>query len=135
MRLFSYKMTHDTGFAPNPFHGAMTLATCKPGMRRTKGIGDWIAGFSSKTLARNAAASPYGVTIASDALIYVGRVSNMMSISDYFLDSRFEKKKPNQSGDEISKVGDNIYGSSSSGVELSSLLWRYSGIFECEGYE
>ena len=29
MRLFAYKMTHDTGFAPNPFWGYLTLATCK----------------------------------------------------------------------------------------------------------
>nr|WP_269667332.1 hypothetical protein [Polaromonas naphthalenivorans] len=28
-------MTHDSGFAPNPFHGTLTLATCKPGIRRT----------------------------------------------------------------------------------------------------
>ncbi|WP_198140678.1 Nmad2 family putative nucleotide modification protein [Polaromonas naphthalenivorans] len=30
-----YLMTHDSGFAPNPFHGTLTLATCKPGIRRT----------------------------------------------------------------------------------------------------
>lgn len=29
IRLFSYKQTDDTGFAPNPFHGVCTLATCK----------------------------------------------------------------------------------------------------------
>ena len=28
MRLFTYKMTHDTGFAPNPFWGFLTLTTC-----------------------------------------------------------------------------------------------------------
>ena len=27
-------MTHDTGFAPNPFFDVLTLATCKPGIRR-----------------------------------------------------------------------------------------------------
>ncbi|MGE3595803.1 MAG: hypothetical protein AB7N70_09645 [Dehalococcoidia bacterium] len=42
----SYKMTHDTGFAPNPFWGCLTLATCKPGIRQTRGPGDWIAGFT-----------------------------------------------------------------------------------------
>lgn len=41
MRLFAYKMTHDTGFAPNPFWGYLTLATCKPKIREKKrrGIG------------------------------------------------------------------------------------------------
>ena len=50
IRLFSYKMTHDTGFAPNPFGGFMTLATCKPKIRECKKIGDWIAGFTSGQL-------------------------------------------------------------------------------------
>ena len=27
MRLFAYKMTHDTGFAPNPFWGYLTLVS------------------------------------------------------------------------------------------------------------
>ena len=27
MRLFSYKMTNDSGFAPNPFGHTLTLAT------------------------------------------------------------------------------------------------------------
>jgi len=45
--LFCYKQTHDTGFAPNPFHGHCPLTTCKAGMRRSKCVGDWIAGFTS----------------------------------------------------------------------------------------
>jgi hypothetical protein len=36
VRLFTYKMTHDSGFAPNPFYDILTLATCKPGIRKTK---------------------------------------------------------------------------------------------------
>jgi hypothetical protein len=35
VRLFSCKMTNDSGFAPNPFFGALTMATCKPGMRKS----------------------------------------------------------------------------------------------------
>ena len=30
VRLFACKMTRDTGFAPNPFWGYLTLATRKP---------------------------------------------------------------------------------------------------------
>ena len=51
MRLFSYKMTHDSGFAPNPFGRTLTLATCKPQIRLHKSVDDWIAGFTSRTLA------------------------------------------------------------------------------------
>lgn len=47
-RLYSYTITHDTGFAPNPFWGWCTLATCKPQIRRTAQVGDWIAGLSPK---------------------------------------------------------------------------------------
>ena len=40
MRLFSYKMTSDTGFAPNPFGRRVTLATCKPMIRQSTHEGD-----------------------------------------------------------------------------------------------
>jgi Nucleotide modification associated domain 2 len=53
MRLFSYKMTNDSGFAPNPFWGRLTLATCKPEIRKAKRVGDWIAGFTSRELCRD----------------------------------------------------------------------------------
>ena len=43
-KLYSYKMRHDTRFAPNPLFGVLTLATCKPSMRRNMQIGNWIAG-------------------------------------------------------------------------------------------
>ena len=55
-KIRAYKMTHATGFAPNPFDGCMTLACCKP-MIRKKGIvnvGDWIVGVGSKTMEANA---------------------------------------------------------------------------------
>lgn len=66
MRLFSYKMTHDTGFAPNPFGHTLTLATCKPQIRRSKKQGDWIAGFTSKALT--------GDRVGEERLIYLMQV-------------------------------------------------------------
>lgn len=38
--LYAYAITRDLGFAPNPFHGFCTLATCKPGIRKTAKVGD-----------------------------------------------------------------------------------------------
>ena len=35
MEIFSYVITHDSGFAPNPFGGFLTLATCKPKIRKS----------------------------------------------------------------------------------------------------
>ncbi len=103
MRLFSYKMTHDSGFAPNPFHGVLTLATCKPGIRRTKKPGDWVAGFSSKTL-RNLARKEE-VNIDQDALLWLGRVTEVVPLNRYFHDRRFRLKRPRGPADP----GDNIY--------------------------
>ena len=52
MRLFSYVVARDYGFAPNPFFGVCTLATCKPIVRRVAAIGDWIVGTGSKANGR-----------------------------------------------------------------------------------
>jgi len=35
MKVYSYIVAYDSGFAPNPFHGICTLACCKPTIRRT----------------------------------------------------------------------------------------------------
>ncbi len=48
MRLVSYILTSDTGFAPNPFFRYCTLACCKPQIRRSAEPGDWIVGISRK---------------------------------------------------------------------------------------
>lgn len=52
-KLYSYKMKHDNRFAPNPLFGVLTLATCKPAMRRNTKIGNWIAGWTSKHIKDN----------------------------------------------------------------------------------
>jgi hypothetical protein len=107
-KFISYKMTHDTGFAPNPFNGHLTLATCKPTIRRTKACGDWVAGFASKTLADASARA--GVKIPIGGLLYLMNVGEVMKLQDYFNDSRFEQKKPIKgSGNLIEQCGDNIY--------------------------
>ena len=102
MRLFSYKMTNDSGFAPNPFGHTLTLATCKPEIRRCKLVGHWIAGFTSKTLA--------GHEVGSERLIYLMRVAEKLPMRDYFSDSRFQDKIPDMSArGPLAKAGDNIY--------------------------
>ena len=102
MQLFSYKMTHDTGFAPNPFGCTLTLATCKPKIRLHKDKGEWIAGFTSKGLT--------GDKVGSERLIYLMRVAEKLLIRDYFCDPRFQDKIPDMcvKGPQA-KSGDNIY--------------------------
>ncbi len=96
-RLYSYILTHDTGFAPNPFHGFCTLATCKPKIRKTAKVGDWVIGTGSKSRNRNG------------YILYAMRVTETMSFDEYWSDSRFRAKKPGQAGCWKSACGDNIY--------------------------
>jgi hypothetical protein len=102
IRLFSYKLTNDSGFAPNPFWGFLTLATCKPQIRLRKKEGDWIAGFTSGELCQHA--------VGRERLIYLMRVKEKMPIARYFRDARFARKIPKpMSTRAIERVGDNIY--------------------------
>src|SRR5208283_739042 len=95
MRLCSYTVVHDTGFAPNPFHRYCTLATCTPnhmGVRLS--LGGWILGTSSVN--------------EGNKLIYAMKVSEILDLDDYFNDPRFERKKPGPGGWKR-RCGDNIY--------------------------
>jgi hypothetical protein len=102
MRLFSYKLTNDSGFAPNPFFGNMSLATCKPRVRNSKGIGDWIAGFTSKTLCDD--------EVGEERLVFLMQVTDKIPTSEYFHHPNFQQKIPDLTRSEfIYQAGDNIY--------------------------
>ena len=102
MRLFSYKLTNDSGFAPNPFFGILTLATCKPQMRKSKRVGDWIAGFTSKALC--------GDEIGEERLVYLMQVTDKISISEYFFHPDCQNKIPDlEQAEFVYQAGDNIY--------------------------
>lgn len=108
-RLYSYLMTHDSGFAPNPFLGCLTLATCMTEIRRTKKVGDWVAGFASKALVKKCHAR--GLNIPYQGLIYLMEVGEILPLDAYFHDSRFREKKaiPLGSSNTMLERGDNIY--------------------------
>lgn len=114
-KLYSYVMTHDSGFAPNPFFGYLTLATCMADIRRTKSVGDWVAGFAGKTLVRKCRA--LGVPIPHHGLIYLMQVDEILSLDEYFNDLRFQQKKaiPLGTNDITLERGDNIYQSDGNG--------------------
>lgn len=104
MRLYSYVVARDYGFAPNPFGGVCTLATCKPNIRNRANVGDWIAGLTS--------ANDRG----SLGLVYVMRVDEVLTYDAYWRDERFQFKKPSRMGSVKQLVGDNIYHQSAPGV-------------------
>lgn len=109
MSFICYKITHDSGFAPNPHFGVITLATCKPSIRSTKAQGDWIAGFSTKALVQQTSMET-GKKIEPYGLIYLMRVGETPTLNEYYRDPVFSKKKPvyNHMDDAI-RAGDNIY--------------------------
>lgn len=102
-KLYSYKMTHDNRFAPNPLHGVLTLATCKPGIRRNTQIGNWIAGWSSKQL------EGCFTEIGEEKLIYLARVTDKIPYAQYW--EKYPQKRPYNIYNKDSEgfCGDNIY--------------------------
>ena len=96
MKLYSYVVTHDTGFSPNPFWGFCTLADCRPAIRRTAQIGDWIVGLSPKS--------------SGNRIIYAMRVDEIVPFARYYHDRRFSVKIPDYTRAKVLyKCGDNIY--------------------------
>lgn len=99
MSLYSYIVRYDSGFAPNPFYGYCTLATCKPKIRRYAKIGDWLLGTGSgdKKIGR------------AGFVVYAMRVTEALSFDQYDTDPRFSKKRPYRTGSRKQSCGDNIY--------------------------
>lgn len=88
---FSYVLASDTGFAPNVTDGYCTLACCKPKIRSTARVGDWVMGTLPKNRGRN-------------KLGYIMRINEALSFDEFFNDPRFKNKKPSED-----PLGDNIY--------------------------
>lgn len=97
MRVYSYVITHDYGFAPNPFAGVLTLATCKPKIRAQAVVGDWVMGTGSAS------------RIGRDRLVFAGCVSEVVSLAEYGSSERFKSKIPRVSAEKWRQHGDNIY--------------------------
>jgi hypothetical protein len=107
-RVFSYVVRYDYGFAPNPFEGYCTMATCKPQIRRAASVGDWVLGTGSadKGLAGQ--------------LVYVMQVDEILTFDQYWEDLRFARKVPTDGGAVKRAYGDNIYRHSDDGTWLQS---------------
>jgi hypothetical protein len=93
-----YAITRDFGFAPNPFHGFCTLATCKPGIRKAARVDDWVMGVGGSSLGS-----------VKRKCILLMKVSEKISFQGYWDDARFSLKKPLRNGSRVQMLGDNIY--------------------------
>lgn len=97
MKCYSYVVRRDYGFAPNPFGGYCTLATCKPNIRNSAVIGDLVIGTGSADYK------------AGNKLVYAMHVSEKLHFNEYWSDKRFTYKKPVPNGSLKQMYGDNIY--------------------------
>jgi hypothetical protein len=96
MKICTYTVMTDKGFAPNPFFDYCKLAACTPNHMNARLFkGDIIVGFFTDRH------TPY--------LLYWMEISEVLNYDDYFNDSRFQIKKPNLEGSSEFKCGDNIY--------------------------
>ena len=100
MNCFRYKMDHDYGFAPNPFHGVLSLATCKGLQLRHNShlkIGDWIVGLGSVAMGN------------LGRIIYAMQVEKKITFDQYWDDPQYQIKKPVINGSLVQMYGDNAY--------------------------
>jgi len=95
MKIYSYIVTHDTGFSPNPFHEFCTLACCKPDIRRKAKEGDWVVGLTPKA--------------DGHRILYFMEVEESLTFGEYWFDARFKLKIPRLDGTAVARNGDNIY--------------------------
>jgi hypothetical protein len=96
-RVYMYVVDRDFGFAPNPFHGFCTLATCKPPIRKGARVGDWVIGTGGSRLK------------ATGRCIYAMEVTHAVTFNEYWYSREFRDKRPVRNGSRVMMVGDNIY--------------------------
>lgn len=96
-RVFSYVMVRDFGFAPNPFNGYCTLATCKSKIRGSAQPGDYVLGTGSVAQGRGG------------RIVYCMLVEETLTFQEYWSDQRFLMKRPLLIGSQKQWYGDNIY--------------------------
>jgi hypothetical protein len=96
-KVYIYVVDRDFGFAPNPFHGRCTLATCKPDIRKGARAEDWVIGMGGGRLK------------ATGRCIFAMRVTLKTDFDDYWSNPVYLAKRPVRNGSRKMLVGDNIY--------------------------
>ena len=96
-KVYIYVVDRDFGFAPNPFHGYCTLATCKAGIRKGAELGDWVIGVGGARLN------------ATGRCIFAMCITQKITFNEYWTDLVYLDKKPVRNGSRKMMVGDNIY--------------------------
>lgn len=122
--LYSYVLRYDDGTAPNPFWDICTLTICKPAIRRSAAIGDWVVGTGSKQV-RLQDGKTYDY---SDSLVYAMKITGKMTLAEYdtFCQQQLSDKIPQPGSDDWRlRLGDCIY--EYNGDELRAVRSSYHG--------
>jgi len=83
MRVWTYVIANDRGSAPNYDKPAVTLAVCKPRVRRAARVGDLVIAFSGRKIAAR-----------SHSVRWAGIVGEVIPLEKYWNDKRFRTKRP-----------------------------------------
>ena len=79
-RIFLYKLRTDNGGAPAVYRGQLSLAICKPRIRASAEVGDWIVGIAGKCLH------------SDSGLLYIAQVDEVLDDGEYYRDPRFARR-------------------------------------------
>jgi hypothetical protein len=107
-KIYSYVLRYDNGAAPNPFWNICTLTICKPAIRRTAKIGDWVVGTGST----NTWVTKEDKVNLADHLVYAMKVTDKMTLEQYEQHCHMHllNKIPIwKTNDWRLKIGDSIY--------------------------
>ena len=95
--VYLYAISHDLGFAPNPFGGICSLACCKPNIRERAKHGDWVVGLTGTRLPP-AMRCVFAMVVTAD-----------MTFDEYWGHPDYATRRPKRNGTVKKLVGDNIY--------------------------
>lgn len=79
-RFYVYKVVVDNGGAPCVYHNTLSLAICKPVIRRTAKVGDLVIGFGGN-----------GEKIRN-RLVYIAEITEKSTAGDYYYLAKYEKR-------------------------------------------
>ena len=89
--IFTYRLTHDTGFAPCVDNGLLTLACCKGGTETTKkGLRYFIGRFFEENLQKNV--EVYISGIYAGKLLYIAKVDKVITMNEYFVKKEYKDR-------------------------------------------
>ena len=105
LRVHTYVIATDAGSAPNYEPPAVTLAVCKPRIRKKAKVGDIVVAFAGSKV------NP----ISGHSVVWAGIVSEVVALTEYWNDTRFASKRPDRT-----RIPDNFY----KPAENGGFIWQ-----------